>query len=87
MLCNKRFDDYDENGNLIDNTTIENINYAINNFVAYCKTNYPNAKVVIGEIGYDTNLNNAGTTRRNKINNKVIPAYCNTSYNTNFPYI
>lgn len=70
-----------------DNTTIENINYAINNFVAYCKQNYPNAKVIIGEIGYDTNLNNAGTTRRNKINNKVIPAYCNTSYNSNFPYI
>lgn len=70
-----------------DNTTIQNINDAINDFVAYCKTNYPNAKVYIGEIGYDTNLDNAGTTRRNKINNKVIPAYCNTTYNSNNPYI
>lgn len=70
-----------------DNTTIQNINDAINDFVAYCKTNYPNAKVYIGEIGYDTNLDNAGTTRRNKINNKVIPAYCNTTYNSNNSYI
>lgn len=70
-----------------DNTTIQNINDAINDFVAYCKTNYPNAKVYIGEIGYDTNLNWDGTTRRNKINNKVIPAYCNTTYNSNNPHI
>lgn len=70
-----------------DNTTIQNINDAINDFVAYCKTNYPNAKVYIGEIGYDTNLDYSGTTRRNKINNKVIPAYCNTTYNSNNPYI
>lgn len=70
-----------------DNTTIQNINDAINDFVAYCKTNYPNAKVYIGEIGYDTNLDYSGTTRRNKINNKVIPAYCNTTYNSNNPHI
>lgn len=70
-----------------DNTTITNINDAINEFVAYCKINYPNAQVIIGEIGYDTNLDYAGTTRRNKINNKVIPAYCNTTYNSNNPYI
>lgn len=70
-----------------DNTTIQNINDAIDDFVAYCKINYPNAQVIIGEIGYDTNLDYAGTTRRNKINNKVIPAYCNTTYNSTNSYI
>ena len=70
-----------------DNTTITNIKDAIRDFVAYCKTTYPNAKVIIGEIGYDTNLNNAGTTRRNKINNKVVPAYCDTNYDTDNSFI
>lgn len=70
-----------------DNTTITNIKDAIRDFVAYCKTTYPNAKVIIGEIGYDTNLNYAGTTRRNKINNKVVPAYCDTNYDTDNSFI
>lgn len=68
-------------------TSIANINDAINNFVAYCKTNYPNAQVIIGEIGYDTNRNVEGSRRRNNINSKVIPAYCNTSYNSDYSYI
>ena len=70
-----------------DNTTITNIKDAIKDFVTYCKTTYPNAKVIIGEIGYDTNLNYAGTTRRNKINNKVVPAYCDTNYDTDNSFI
>lgn len=68
-------------------TSIRNINDAINNFVAYCKQNYPNAQVIIGEIGYDTNRDVEGSRRRNNINSKVIPAYCNTSYNANYSYI
>lgn len=68
-------------------TSIYDINDAINNFVAYCKQHYPNAKIYIGEIGYDTRKTVEGSRRRNNINAKVIPAYANTSYNINFPYI
>lgn len=70
-----------------NNTTILNIKQSISDFVAYCKETYPNAKVFIGEIGYDTNFTNDGTTRRNKINNKVVPAYSDTAYNSNTPFI
>lgn len=70
-----------------NNTTKLNIKQAISDFVAYCKETYPNAKVFIGEIGYDTNFTNDGTTRRNKINNIVVPAYSDTAYNTDTSYI
>lgn len=70
-----------------NNTTIQNINDSIDDFVEYCKETYPNATVYIGEIGYDTNVDSDGTARRNKINNKVVPAYANTTYNSNNPYI
>lgn len=75
------------NDSYLDSTTIQNINDAINNFVAYCKTNYPNATVVIGEIGYDTNRTLEGSRRRYNINSKVIPAYCNTTYNSDYSYV
>ena len=45
----------------------------VENFVNYCKTTYPNAKIYIGMIGYFKELN-AVTSRTNILNN-VLPAY------------
>lgn len=69
-----------------DATTKGNISGAIYNFVTYCKTNYPNARVIIGQIGYDTNRNNEGNRRRYNLNTTTTPAYANTSYNYQAPY-
>lgn len=49
----------------------------IETFVNYCKTNYPNATVYIGMIGgYNNPTEGVG---RNKIKNRVYPAYNNAS--------
>lgn len=69
-----------------DSTSKANVSGAISNFVSYCKTNYPNAKVIIGQIGYDTNRSGEGDRRRNNLNAKITPAYANTSYNYQTPY-
>lgn len=45
----------------------------VENFVNYCKTTYPNAKIYIGMIGYFKELN-AVTSRSNILKN-VLPAY------------
>lgn len=61
--------------------TVSDIKSAISTFVSYCKTNYPNAKVYIGMIGWDDDeqftINNQYS--RYKVLTNVLPAYqaCN----------
>ena len=45
----------------------------VENFVNYCKANYPNAKVYIGMIGYFKEIN--AVSSRSKILDNVLPAY------------
>lgn len=65
------------------NSTPSDIKSAISTFVTYCNTNFPNAKVYIGMIDWETD-NFEGTTDnaqygRYRVLNNVLPAYqeCN----------
>ena len=59
------------------NSTKTSIKNAINTFITYCKTNYPNATVYIGMIGWDDDalytIDNQYS--RYKVINIVLPAY------------
>ena len=59
------------------NNTTEQIKTAISNFVSYCKTNYPKAKVYLGMISWDDDeqytIDNQYS--RYKLLNIVLPAY------------
>ena len=51
------------------------IDGAIANFVSYCKTQFPNAKIYIGMVGNNSAKNDTGRNFRRKIRQTVIPAY------------
>lgn len=51
------------------------IDGAIFNFISYCKTQFPNAKIFIGMIGNNSAKNDTGRNFRRAIRNTVIPAY------------
>lgn len=54
------------------NQTFSSIDYAIGQFIAYCKTNYPNAKVYVGMIANDGRTDSTGITKRKAIKNVLI---------------
>ena len=56
-----------------------NLQTAINTFVTFCNTNFPNAKVYIGSIGYTKAISTNGDTYRNNINLNVTRAYNNNN--------
>lgn len=51
------------------------IDGAIFNFISYCKTQFPNAKIYIGMVGNNSAKNDTGRNFRRKIRQTVIPAY------------
>ena len=61
------------------NQNFSAINTAIANFITYCKTQFPNAKVYIGMIANDGNNTTVGVTARNIIRDTVLIAYQNCS--------
>ena len=65
-------------GGYNDNTyTLNDIRSAIMNFVDYCKTQFPNATVYIGCIGYRMEISSEGGNIRGNIAQAVYPAYAN----------
>lgn len=59
-------------------STGQDLNSAINSFVTYCKTNFPNAKIYVGMIGNDSRSNSTGKTVRNALYNFIIRSYQNS---------
>ena len=57
--------------------SFSDIRTAITNFCYYCKTNYPNAKIYIGMIGFNKEMNSTGGAVRDKLATIVLPAYAN----------
>lgn len=65
-------------GGYNDNTySLTNIQNAITTFVNYCKTQFPNATVYIGEIGYRYGNSSSDATTKLNIQNVVYNAYAN----------
>lgn len=60
------------------NPSIDDVSNKIAEFVTYCKTQFPNATVYIGEIGFDVRLTTAGSDRRYYLSTKIVPAYSQT---------
>ena len=58
--------------------TYSDITTAINNFCSYCKTNFPNARVYIAMLGFNSARTLDGGNVRHRLATVVIPAY---SYN------
>ena len=65
--------------NDISATNQETIESAISSFMTYCKTNYPNANVYIGMIGWSCDMTESKQYDRYRVVNKVLPAYQNCS--------
>ena len=57
------------------NATKSSIKTAIETFMTYCKTNYPNANVYLGMIGWRIDNNSDGQYDRYRVINNVLPAY------------
>ena len=77
-------------GGYNDNTySINDIKNAISNFVSYCNTQFPNATVFIGCIGYRYEINSRGATTRYNLASAVYPAYSNnvTASYSNAKYV
>ena len=53
--------------------SISQMNGAISSFMTYAKTTYPNAKVYVGCVGYDSRITQSGT--REALYTKAIPCY------------
>lgn len=65
-------------GGYNDNTYNNNdIKSAINTFINYCNTQFPNATIYIGCIGYRREISSAGAVTRSGIATSVYPAYAN----------
>lgn len=65
-------------GGYNDNTyQLADIQRAITTFVNYCKTNFPNATVYIGEIAYRYGNSSSDVTTKLNIQNVVYNAYAN----------
>lgn len=60
------------------NPSITDVSTKIAEFVTYCKTQFPNATVYVGEIGFDVRLTTAGSDRRYYLSTKIVPAYSQT---------
>lgn len=60
------------------NPSITDVSTKIAEFVTYCKTQFPNATVYVGEIGFDVRLTSAGSDRRYYLSTKIVPAYSQT---------
>lgn len=60
----------------------------VKEFVAYCKSNYPNAKITIGSISFDYNsAENQGRLFTYKTYYKIAANLCGVSFYENFSYI
>lgn len=57
------------------NQPLANLPDAVKNFVQYCRAQFPNAKIYIGSIGYDTRIGTTGQTNRNLCAIKVLSSY------------
>ena len=65
-------------GGYNDNTySLSDIKSAINDFVNYCHTQFPNATVYIGCIAYRYEISSDGALTRSSIAHTVYPAYAN----------
>lgn len=58
-----------------DGSTVAQIETAVKEFIAYCKTTYPNAIVYVGMIGYNNENSVAGATRRQRIADNSLVGY------------
>lgn len=58
---------------------LSNLWTALQNFITYVKTQFPNAKILIGMIGNDSSITTAGTTKRSNLHEVVLYIYkkCN----------
>ena len=61
------------------NKSFSEIDVAISNFITYCKTQFPNAKIYIGMIANDGRTNSTGINKRLAIKNTVLIAYQHAS--------
>lgn len=59
------------------NNTYSSLLPIIKTFINYCNTTYPNAKVYLGVICYNTNFGQKYVRVRTSISNIVLPAYYN----------
>lgn len=66
-----------------NDATYDNITTAINSFCSYCKTTYPNARVYIGMIGFNSAKTATGTLLRDSLFTVVLPAY-SADYNNEY---
>lgn len=57
------------------NKTFAEIDVAIADFISYCKTQFPNAKVYIGMIANDGRTDSTGITKRTALRTTVLIAY------------
>lgn len=55
--------------------TKSTIKTAIHSFMTYCNTNYPNAKVYIGMIGWNIDSDGDAQYKRYQVIERVLPAY------------
>lgn len=55
--------------------TKTNLTNAINTFIAYCKTTFPNAKIYLGMISNTSENNSTGTSNRFALVNTVLDCY------------
>ena len=60
------------------NQTFQSVNNAINAFINYCRTTFPNAKVYIGMIASDGNNTSNGISRRQTLRDRTLIAYQNS---------
>ena len=65
-------------GGYNDNTySVNDIKSAISTFVSYCNTQFPNATVYLGCIGYRREISDSAAVTRSHIAGAVYPAYAN----------
>ena len=77
IIVGAGYNDYDESYNSI--TT------AITAFCNYCAETYPNAKIYIGCIGFNTDLSTDGNLIRHNLETIVLPSYSNYYLLSNTP--
>lgn len=73
--------------NDINANSTSDVSNAIGAFATYCLTNYPNAHIYIGCIGWNSSPSNSSANIRNQVLNKVLLAYQLCSGNKNCTYL
>ena len=68
-------------------STINDMNNAISSFLAYCKTNFPNAMVYICLFGFNVTTSNDGGTKRYNLGKYVHYSYSNYYQYDNYVFI